>query len=87
MGFPISEFNKDGLMITCLSICTEFSQYGLAKKLVQTLEAEAKSKKFTSVEVLTFPDDHNWQPYTLYEKIGYQEIIRYKELAILKKNI
>ncbi|MCK4258713.1 MAG: GNAT family N-acetyltransferase [Halanaerobiales bacterium] len=84
MGFPVSSLNSKGLMITCLSIRTEVKGYGLASRLVRALEDEAREKGYESVEVLAFPDHHNWQPRSFYEKLGFVEV---REVGIMRKTL
>lgn len=71
LGFPVSQRNPLGLMITCLSIRKEVSGYGLARRLLGQLEAEASAGGYRTLEVLAFADRHHWQPKSLYEKMGY----------------
>lgn len=87
LGFPISSKDTNGVMITCLSVRSEMSGQGVASRLIDYLEKEAKQKKYKSIEVLSFPDEHNWQPKSLYEKKGYKKIKEIGELFIMKKEL
>lgn len=87
LGFPISSKATNGVMITCLSIRKEMSGQGVASMLIEYLEKEAKEKKYKSIEVLSFPDVHNWQPKLLYEKKGYKKVKEIGELCIMKKEL
>lgn len=85
LGFSISEITSKGLMVTCLSIRTESMGQGLARQLLQSLEEKAVKSGYDSIEALCFPDEHNWQPVSLYKKLGYQEVRKVQEFKILKK--
>ncbi|MEC9489250.1 MAG: GNAT family N-acetyltransferase [Halanaerobium sp.] len=85
LGFPVSAAAKSGLMITCLSIRPEFSGQGLARKLLGKLEEDAHNRGYHSLEVISFPDSHNWQPSSLYQKMGYTTYECIEELKIMKK--
>ncbi len=75
-------------MITCLSVCSEFSGYGLAKRLIFELEAEAKAAGYKSIEVLAFPDEDSWQPFSLYAKLDFIQNIAFENgLILMKKQI
>jgi len=87
LGFPISSENTKGVMITCLSVRKENSGYGVASRLLEHLEKEVKSKKYKSIEVLSFPDANNWQPKSLYEKRGYRIVKEIRQLCIMKKEL
>jgi len=87
LGFPISSKDTNGVMITCLSVRKEVSGQGVASRLIDYLEKEAKEKKYKSIEVLSFPDEHNWQPKSLYEKKGYKKVKKIRELCIMKKEL
>lgn len=72
LGFPFS--GKDtGLMITCLSIRKELWGNQIASGLIKKLEEEARKRKFASLQVIPFPDEHNWHPPSLYKKLGFTE--------------
>lgn len=71
LGYPTTKISKLGVMITCLSIRSEYSGYGLSKKLLHSLEGQVKKAGYEAIEVLAFPDDRQWQPKSLYEKSGY----------------
>lgn len=85
LGFPVSELNDSGLMITCLSVRTETSGYGVGSELIRKLEKEAEKNTYKTLEVISFPDNHNWQPVSLYKKQGFKEIKKIGELTLLKK--
>lgn len=87
LGFPVSTNDKNGAMITCLSVRSEMSGYGVASRLIGSLEREAREKKYRSIEVLSFPDERNWQPESLYAKIGYEKAKEINNLCIMKKNL
>ncbi|WIV11528.1 GNAT family N-acetyltransferase [Proteiniborus sp. MB09-C3] len=87
LGFPISSKDDNDVMITCLSVRKEMSGQGIATRLIDYLEKEAKEKKYKSIEVLSFPDEHNWQPKSLYEKNGYKKVKEIRELFIMKKEL
>ncbi len=87
LGYPVSELSDNMLMITCLSVRTEVSGYGIASKLIKKLEKEAKRDKYKSIEVISFPDKHNWHPISLYKKLGYKEIKTINDLLVLQKSL
>lgn len=87
LGFPVSDDSLNGVMITCLSIPKEMSGYGVASRLIEILEEEARKKNYKLIEVLSFPDDHNWQPKSLYEKHNYVEVKQIGKLTIMKKGL
>lgn len=87
LGFPISSKSTNGVMITCLSVRKEMSGYGVASRLIEYLEEEVKNRKYESIEVLSFPDERNWQPKSLYEKKGYKKVKEIKELCIMRKEL
>ncbi|AZR74211.1 hypothetical protein BBF96_12865 [Anoxybacter fermentans] len=87
LGFIVSGINTGGLMITCLSVRTEVSGYGVGSELIRKLEKEAQKKNFKTLEILSFPDSHNWQPLSLYKKQGFKEVKNIGELTLLKKSI
>lgn len=87
LGFPTSSKSTDGIMITCLSVRQEMSGYGIASRLIEHLEKEVEKRKYKSIEVLSFPDEHNWQPESLYGKRGYKRAKGIKGLCIMKKEL
>ncbi len=87
LGYPVSELVDDRLMITCLSIRTEVSGYGIGSSLIKRLVEEAKKKGYKSLEVIAFPDEHNWHPVSLYKKLGFKEINKINELSIMKRSL
>jgi ribosomal protein S18 acetylase RimI-like enzyme len=88
LGYPTKSKDNDTFVITCLSICPEFSQYRLANKLIKELEVSVKSSDFKYIEALCFPDEHNWQPYTLYSKLNYIQEVEYESgLILVKKSL
>ncbi|MCG8512630.1 MAG: GNAT family N-acetyltransferase [Halanaerobiales bacterium] len=87
LGFPVSALNKNGLMITCLSVRTEVKGYGLATHLLQRLVTEAKKDNYQTLEVISFPDKHNWQPASLYKRRGFKEIKKLDQFTLLKKSL
>lgn len=87
LGYPVSELCDNRLMITCLSVRTEVTGYGIGNKLLNMLEKEAIRGKFKSIEVISFPDRHNWHPGPMYKKLGYKEIKRLNDLSVLQKSI
>jgi ribosomal protein S18 acetylase RimI-like enzyme len=74
LGYPVSELSDNKLMITCLSVRTEVSGYGIGSKMITKLEEEAERDRNKSIEVISFPDEHNWHPISLYRKHGFKEI-------------
>ena len=87
LGYPVSELVDNRLMITCLSIRTEVSGYGIGSKLIKKLGKEAKKKGYKSLEVISFPDEHNWHPVSLYKKLGFKEVKKINKLSIMKKSL
>ncbi len=87
MGFCISNFSSTGLMITCLSVRQEATGYGLASQLVKALEKESSERGYKSIEVLAFPDGHNWQPVSFYTNLGYKEVRSLDSFKILEKSL
>lgn len=87
LGFPISDNNSTGIMITCLSVRKEVSGYGVASRLIEMIEGEARQRKYEVIEVLSFPDKHNWQPESLYRKNGYKKVREINGLSIMKKEL
>ncbi len=87
LGFPVSNINTSGIMITCLSVRKEVSGYGVASRLIDAIELEVKNREYDSIEVLSFPDKHNWQPESLYEKKGYRRVKEIKDLSIMRKEL
>lgn len=86
LGFPISN-SANGIMITCLSVRKEVSGYGVASRLIESIECEAKNRQYESIEVLSFPDKHNWQPESLYAEKGYKKVKEVSHLSIMKKEL
>ena len=86
LGFPIDETDGKGLMITCLTLRKEVKGNGLAKELLQIFEREARDN-YTSIQVLSFPDEHNWQPQSIYQKLGYGEVRKIDGLSLMKKEL
>lgn len=87
LGFPVSNKDDNGVMITCLSVRSEMSGQGIASRLIDYLEKEVIQKKYKSIEVLSFPDEHNWQPESLYEKKGYRRIKEIGNMFLMKKEL
>lgn len=87
LGNPTRSKENDTFVITCLSICPEFTQYRLANKLVKELEVSVRRSGFNFIEALCFPDEHNWQPYTLYSKLNYIQEMKYENGLILVKKL
>lgn len=87
LGFPVSDKDANGVMITCLSVRSEMSGQGVASRLIDYLEKEAIQKKYKSIEVLSFPDEHKWQPESLYEKKGYRRIKEIGNMFLMKKEL
>lgn len=63
----------------------EFNGYGVASRLIKAVEEEAKNRSYETIEVLAFPDEHNWHPKAMYAKRGYQEVRRIREMSIMGK--
>ena len=85
LGFPTSSNSSNGIMITCLSVRKEVSGYGVASRLIESMEMQARNRKYESIEVLSFPDKHNWQPESLYRKKGYRKVREISGYSIMKK--
>ncbi|WP_026477605.1 GNAT family N-acetyltransferase [Alkaliphilus transvaalensis] len=86
LGFPISDVNLNGIMITCLNIRKEVSGNGIASKLVKEISNEAGNRNYQSIEVLAFPDKSNWQPISLYQAQGYTSVKTLEDLSLMRKD-
>lgn len=73
LGFPVYS-TEAGLLITCLTVQTEVAGYGLGSQLVEDLKEEASRQGYKSLQVVTFPDKENWQPYSFYKKHKFKEM-------------
>ena len=85
LGFPVSDINLNGMMITCMNIRKEVTGNGIASKLIKEINREAKNRNYDSIEVLAFPDDFYWQPISLYKKHGYEAVQKIDHLELMKK--
>lgn len=87
LGYPVSEVTDNGLMITCLSVRPELSGQGLASRSIERLCEVAKKKGYKSLEVISFPDEHNWHPVSLYKKYGFTKIKEINKLSMMKRSL
>ena len=85
LGYPVSEVTGNKLLITCLSVRTEVWGNGIGSKLIKKLEKEAEKNNYKALEVISFPNERNWRPKSLYKKLGFKEIKKIGELSILQK--
>lgn len=83
LGFPVSDKDLNGVMITCLNIRKEVSGNGIASKLIKEMNEEARNRNYQSIEVLAFPDKNNWHPISLYQKHGYITVKNIEDLEVL----
>ncbi len=83
LGFPVSNIDRNGLMITCLHIRKEVSGHGIASKLIKEINEEARKRNYQSIEVLAFPDKNNWHPISLYQKHGFVSVKDIEDLEVL----
>ncbi len=87
LGFPVSRVDKKGIMITCLIVRRKMMGNGVAKRLLQALEAEARELSIEYIEVLGYPDEGQWQPLGFYKKNGYTVIGKIESMSQLGKTI
>ena len=93
MGYPVSTGsfpeNSKAVMVTCLSIRTEYKGRGVAVSLLEAFEAEASRQGKVCVEVLAFPDKlgRGWQPASFYRKRGYESIRKVQGLDLMQKQL
>ncbi len=82
-GYPVC--GVDGIMITCLSVRSEFKGQRVAGQLLDALEAGVLRRGRGVVQVLAFPDRQCWQPVSLYRKRDYQTIKDVEGLSLMCK--
>ena len=87
LGFPVSNFDLNGVMITCLNIRKEVTGNGIASMLIKEIHEEARINNYQTIEVLAFPDDYHWQPVSIYQKQGYNLIKKLDDLSLMQKNL
>ena len=86
-GFPVSDKNNHGLMITCLNIRYEAQGNGVANKLIESIIKEAHLSNYKTIEVLAYPDNIHWHPKSLYKKHGFVPLHDIKQLTIMQKTL
>lgn len=87
LGYPVSRVDANRLMITCLSVRDEVSGYGVGSNLIRRLAEEVKKKYYKSLEVISFPDEHNFNPVSFYKKLGFKEVKKIGDLSLLQYNL
>ena len=87
LGYQVSELVANRLMITCLSIRTEVSGYGLGPALIRRLIKAANKEGYKSLEVIAFPDENNWHPVSLYQSHGFKEVKKIGKLSLMRKSL
>ncbi len=85
-GFIINE-KVDSCMITCLHIREEASGNGISKKLISKFLNEAKEIGYKSVEVISYPDEINWQPKSLFKKMGFTLVREIDKTSLMRINL
>lgn len=82
-GFVVHSL-KDACMITCLHIRQEARTYNLSRKLIKRFLEQARNMNYKSVEVIAYPDDANWQPRTLFIKMGFTQVAHVDHVFLMK---
>jgi len=81
-GFPVDDL-KQGSMITCLHLREEIKGQGISKKLIKKFTEASKNLAYESVEILAFPNEMNWQPIALYEKMNFKAVKTIDKLSLM----
>lgn len=74
-------------MITCLSVREEVSGCKVGSTLIRKLVETAKKRGYKSLEVIPFPDEHNWHPVSFYKELGFKEVKKIGDLILLQYNL
>ena len=74
-------------MITCLHIREEAGGNGISKKLISEFLNTAKEIGYKSVEVIAYPDEINWQPKSLFGKMGFRIVNEIENAFLMKKGL
>lgn len=85
-GFIINNLDKS-CMITCLHIQEAAGGIGLASKLIKQFIEEAKKRDYHFLEVIAFDDNINWQPKSLFLKMGFKVVKEIEDAYIMSMTL